>query len=41
MRKMVKILTSKFDSVKVMESRTIYKGVTVAVLEFADGSRHE
>jgi ADP-ribose pyrophosphatase len=38
---MVKILTGKFDSVKVVESRTIYKGVTVDVLEFADGSRHE
>lgn len=37
----MEILAGKFDNVKVVESRTIYKGVTVDVLEFADGSRHE
>lgn len=36
--------TGKFDSVKVVESRTIYKKhrtVVEDILEFADGSRHE
>jgi ADP-ribose pyrophosphatase len=39
------VLTGKFDSVKVLESRTIYEKqgrvVVEDVLEFADGSRHE
>jgi len=39
------VLTGKFDSVKVLESRTVYnkhgRVVVEDVLEFADGSRHE
>ena len=39
------VLTGKFDSVKVLESRIVYEKhgrvVVEDVLEFADGSRHE
>ena len=42
---MVCALRSKFDKVKVAESRTVYnkhgRRVVVDTLEFADGSRHE
>ena len=42
---MVSVLRSKFDKVKVAESRTLYnkrgRCVVVDTLEFADGSRHE
>lgn len=42
---MVRVLRSKFDKVKVAESRTLYnkhgRRVVVDTLEFADGSRHE
>lgn len=42
---MVKILVGKFDSVKVVKSRTVYNKhgrlILEDVLEFADGSRHE
>ena len=42
---MVRGLRSKFDEVKVAESRTLYnkhgRRVVVDTLEFADGSRHE
>jgi hypothetical protein len=38
-------VSSKFDKVKVAESRTLYnkygRRVVVDTLEFADGSRHE
>jgi len=41
----VRVLTGKFDSVKVLESRTVYEKhgriVVEDVLQFADGSRHE
>ena len=39
------VLTGKFDSVKILKSRTLYEKhgriVVEDVLEFADGSRHE
>jgi len=42
---MVRALPSKFDKVKVVESRTLYnkygRRVVVDTLEFSDGSRHE
>lgn len=42
---MVRVLRSKFDKVKVAESRTLYnkygRRVVADTLEFADGSRHE
>jgi len=42
---MVLVLRSKFEKVKITESRTLYnkhgRRVVVDTLEFADGSRHE